>query len=163
MSRTAVVAAMSIREVLRRRGVVVLMVALPLAFYLARRELTGQSIRMLALGTGWAISTLTLFVVTAARRVDPRLRVAGAPVTALLGGRLLATTGGGLLLAVAWWVLVAVDQDVRRLWAVGPMMLVTALVAAPVGSLIAGLVTRELEGALTLLTVVAVQMLADPD
>jgi hypothetical protein len=60
-------------------------------------------------------------------------------------------------------VLVALDQEVRRLWAVGLMLLVTSLVAAPVGSLLAGLVPRELEGALALLTVVSTQMLANPD
>jgi hypothetical protein len=42
------------------------------------------------------------------------------------------------------------------------MMLVTAAVAAPFGSLIAAVLPRELEGALALLSVSAVQMLADP-
>jgi len=156
------VARLSVREVSRRRTVVVLVVALPLSFYLARHDLAGQSVRMLTLGIGWAISTLTLFVVIGARRVDPRLRLTGAPAASLVGGRLLAMSAGGVALALGFWVLVALDQDVARLWAVGPMMLVTALVAAPFGSLVAALLPRELEGALGLLTIVAVQMLADP-
>ena len=156
------VARLSVREVSRRRAVVALVVAQPLCFYLARHDLTGQSVRMLTLGIGWAISTLTLFVVIGARRVDPRLRLTGAPAVSLVGGRLLAMSAAGVALALGYWVLVAVDQDVRRLWAVGPTMLVTALVAAPFGSLVAALLPRELEGALGLLTVVAVQMLADP-
>lgn len=158
-----VVAALSAREISRRRTVLLLVVTLPLWFYLVRRDLTGQSIRFLALGIGWAISTLTLFVVNAARTVDPRLRVTGASVVSLVGGRLVAMTGGGVVLGLAYWGLIAVDQDVRRLWAVGPMMIAAALVAAPFGALLAVLLPRELEGALALLTVVAVQMLADPE
>lgn len=37
---------------MRRRGAVVLMVVLPLAFYLVRRNQVGQSVRFLALGIG---------------------------------------------------------------------------------------------------------------
>lgn len=157
------VARLSALEVSRRRTVVLLVVAQPLAFYLARHGLAGQSVRMLTLGTAWAISTLTLFVVIGARRVDPRLRLTGAPALSLVGGRLLAMSLGGVALALGYWALVAVDQDVRRLWAVGPMMIVTALVAAPFGSFVAALLPRELDGALGLLTVVAVQMLANPE
>jgi hypothetical protein len=152
VSTAAVVARLCLREVSRRRTVVVLVITLPLWFYLVRRDLVG-----------WAVSTLTLFVVNAARVTDPRLRITGASIASLVGGRLAAMTGAGAVLGVAYWALVAVDQDVRRLAAVGPVMLATALVAAPFGSLLAVLLPRELEGALALLTVVAVQMLADPE
>src|SRR5439155_6765377 len=90
-----VMAALSAREVGRRRTVVLLVVALPLWFYLVRRGQTGQSVRMLTMGIGWAVSTVTLFVVNAARSLDPRLRLTGARASALVGGRLLALTGGG--------------------------------------------------------------------
>jgi len=159
---TLVVASLSTREVGRRRAALVLVIALPFWFYLVRRDLTGQSIRMLTLGIGWAISTLTLFVVNASRGVDPRLRLTGASVVSIIGGRLLAMTGLGVVLALGYWTLVAVDQDVPHLWAAALTMLVSALVAAPLGSLIGALLPRELEGALALLSVVAVQMLADP-
>jgi hypothetical protein len=158
-----VMAALSAREIGRRRAVVVLVVALPLWFYLVRRDLTGQSTRMLSMGIGWAVSTLTLFVVNSARSMDPRLRLTGASAAALVGGRLLAMTAGGVTLALGYCALVLADQDLRRPWAVVPMMVLTALVAAPFGALIGGLLPRELEGALALFTVVAVQMLANPD
>jgi hypothetical protein len=157
-----VVARLSAREVSRRRTVVALVVLLPLWFYLIRHDLAGQSTRMLAIGIAWAISTLTLFVVIGGRRVDPRLRLTGASSSALIGGRLVAMTGGGVLLAAAYWALVVLDQDVHRPWALGPMMLLTACVAAPFGSLVGALLPRDLEGALALFTVAAIQMLADP-
>jgi hypothetical protein len=162
VTAAVVVARLSAREVSRRRTVVVLVVALPLWFYLVRHDLAGQSVRMLTIGIAWAISTLTLFVVIGARRVDPRLRLTGASAASLVGGRLLAMSLGGVALAAGYWVLVALDQELRRLWAVVPMMLCTALVAAPFGSLVAALLPREIEGTLALFSVAAVQMLADP-
>jgi hypothetical protein len=159
---TFVVANLSAREVGRRRAALLLVVALPFWFYLVRRDLAGQSTRMLTLGIGWAVSTLTLFVVNASRSVDPRLRLTGASVASIIGGRLLAMTGVGLALALGYWTLVGLDQDVLHLWAAGLMMLLTALVAAPLGSLIGAVLPRELEGALALLSICAVQMLADP-
>ncbi len=66
MTRT--VAVMALREIGRRRSLLVLMIALPLSFYLVRRELTGQSIRFLALGLGWAVATLGLFTAGATAR-----------------------------------------------------------------------------------------------
>lgn len=159
---TLVVASLSTREVGRRWAALLLVIALPFWFYLVRRDQTGQSIRMLTLGIGWAISTLTLFVVNASRGVDPRLRLTGASVVSIIGGRLLAMTGLGVALALGYWTLVAIDQDVLHPWAAALTMLVSALVAAPLGSLIGALLPRELEGALALLSVVAVQMLADP-
>ncbi len=55
-----------------------------------------------------------------------------------------------------------IDQDVRRSWGVAVMLTVTVAVAAPLGAAIAAVTARELEGALGLLTVVGMQMLADP-
>ncbi|GID26645.1 hypothetical protein [Paractinoplanes brasiliensis] len=159
---TLVVARLSALEVSRRRAALLLVITLPFWFYLVRRDLSGQSTRALTLGIGWAISTLTLFVVNASRGVDPRLRLTGASVTGIIAGRLLAMTGAGMALALGYWTMVAVDQDLPHLWAAGVMMLVSALVAAPVGSLIGAILPRELDGALALLSISSVQMLADP-
>jgi hypothetical protein len=159
---TLVVAALSAREVSRRRTALALVIMLPFWFYLVRRDQTGQSTRMLTIGIGWAVSTMTLFVVNASRSVDPRLRLNGASVIGIIGGRLLAMTGVGFAIALGYWTLVTFDQRMPHVWAAGLMMLVTALVAAPFGSLIGALLPRELEGALALLSVCAVQMLADP-
>ena len=157
-----VVAALSAREVSRRRTALLLVIALPFWFYLVRRDLAGQSTRMLALGIGWAISTLTLFVVNAARGVDPRLRLTGASVASIIGGRLLAMTAVGLAIALGYGTLLGLDQDLPHMWAAALTLLITVLVAAPLGSLVGALLPRELEGALALLSICAVQMLADP-
>ncbi|MGL5865644.1 MAG: hypothetical protein ACRCYX_07190 [Dermatophilaceae bacterium] len=159
---TWAVARATLREVSRRRGVLLLLLAMPLSFYVIRSDLQGQSIRMLALGLGWAIATLALFTSSAARSVDVRLRVAGLSAGALVTGRMLAMTGSGFALATGYAVLIGLDQDVRRYWAVCLLLATTVLVAAPLGAVVATVVPRDLEGALLLLTVLATQMLADP-
>lgn len=159
---TLVIAALSAREVSRRRTALLLVATLPLWFYLVRRDLPGQSTRLLTLGIGWAVATLTLFVVIAARGVDPRLRLSGASVAEVIGGRLLAMTGAGIGLALGYWVVVLLDQDLRHPLVAGLMMVLTGILAAPLGSLVAALLPRELEGALALLSICSVQVLADP-
>ncbi|MGL4742920.1 MAG: hypothetical protein ACRCXL_00830 [Dermatophilaceae bacterium] len=156
------VARATLREVSRRRGVLLLLLAMPLAFYIVRRDLQGQSVRMLALGLGWAIATLALFTASAARSVDLRLRVAGLSAGTVVTGRMLAMTGCGFALAAGYAVLIGIDQDVRRYWAVCLLLATTVLIAAPLGAVVAMIVPRDLEGALLLLTVLATQMLADP-
>ena len=162
MNATLVVARMCLREVARRRGVLLLLVALPLSFYLVRRDQQGQSIRMLALGLGWAVSTLALFSSSAARSVDHRLRLTGYRTRQLLLGRMLAIIACGLGLAADYGTLIALDQNVGRLWATELILITTVVIAAPLGALVSAFVPGELEGALALLTVLAVQMLADP-
>ena len=78
MNRLVTVAEMTLRELLRRRGVLLLLLLMPLTFYLIRRDAyLGQSVRSLLLGVGWAVSTAALFATTAARELEPRLRLAG--------------------------------------------------------------------------------------
>jgi hypothetical protein len=89
-----------------------------------------------------------LFSSSAARSVDLRLRVTGYRTGQLLIGRLLAITGCGLVLAAAYGTLIAVDQDVSRLWAVELLLVTTVAVAAPLGAVLAFFVPGELEGAL---------------
>jgi hypothetical protein len=151
------IARMSLREVARRRGVVILMIMLPLSFYLVRRDLPGQSIRFLALGIAWAVSTLSLFGACTAR-----LRLSGLTARHLVVGRLMAMLTCGMVLAIGYFAIVVIDQHVQRMWAVGLLLATTVLVAAPIGFLIAAVLSRELEGALALLVVVSTQMLADP-
>ncbi|WP_416901518.1 hypothetical protein [Micromonospora echinospora] len=158
------VAEMALREMLRRRGVLVLLLALPLAFYLVRRgDHVGQSIRFLLLGIAWAVSTAALFASGTSRPIEPRLRLSGYRSHHLYLGRLAAMWTLGLSIAVPFFALVAVDHgDQVRIGAIALAMLLTVAVAAPFGLLIGAAVPRDLEGTLLLLVVVGVQMMIDP-
>ncbi|MEU4778072.1 hypothetical protein [Micromonospora sp. NPDC023633] len=163
MNRLVTVAEMTLRELLRRRGVLMLLLLMPLAFWLIRRDShVGQSVRSLLLGISWAVSTAALFATGAARELEPRLRLAGYRPHDLYLGRMLGLWAAGLVLSVPFFVLTVVDAPELRHGGVAVAMLCCVGVAAPFGMLIGALLPRELEGTLLLLTVMAVQMLIDP-
>jgi hypothetical protein len=165
MTKLLVVADMTLREMLRRRGVLALLLALPLAFYAIRRSgYSGESIRALFLGLCWAVSAAGLFSAAAGRSVEPRLRLSGYRSHHLYLGRLAALLVLGAGIALPLLALVALDpaQNAVRFAPVALAMLLCVTVAAPFGLLIAALVPRELEGTLVLLVVVGIQMVMDP-
>ncbi len=163
MNRLVTVAEMTLRELLRRRGVLLLLLLMPLTFYLIRRDAyLGQSVRSLLLGVGWAVSTAALFATTAARELEPRLRLAGYRPHHLYLGRMLGLWTVGLVISVPFFLLPMVDGADLRYGGLAAALLCSVAVAAPFGMLIGALLPRELEGTLLLLTVVTVQMLIDP-
>jgi hypothetical protein len=157
-----IVAEMTLRGLLRRRGTLALLAALPLLFYVARHSLAGQSVRFLAIGLAWAISTLALFAALAARATEPRLRVGGWSLRALLAGRVAGLLAVALILAVAYFALVAADGQVDRVLAVGAMLLVTGAIAVAAGTALGAVAPREQDGALLLFIVAGLQFIADP-
>ena len=161
---TALVALITLRELTRRRGALALATLLPLTFYLVRLETHWTAIRLLSIGLGWATATLALFTQVSSRSVDRRLAVSGAPPATLLLGRYLAVLGLGWILGLLYsgLVLATIGNELTHPSAVPVMLLLTATVATPLGSLAAALVPRDLEGALLLLSVMAVQVLVDP-
>jgi hypothetical protein len=155
---------MALREISRRRGVLILLALLPLAFYYSRRgEAYWQSVRFVSLGIGWTLSTAALFAGNAARSLEPRLRIAGYATHQLYLGRLAALWTVGLALAAPYFLLIRLDLDTVRYDGIALILLLTVAVAPPLGLAVAALLPRELEGMLVLLTVVAMQMMLNPD
>ncbi|ADB49319.1 hypothetical protein [Conexibacter woesei] len=153
---------MTLRGIVRRRLSLVLLLALPLAFYLARHSQPWQAVRFLGIGLAWATSTVALFAAIAARSAEPRLRVGGWSWRDLVAGRVGALLALGIVLAAPYFVLIAVDRPVGRIAATGLMLLVTAVTGVAVGSALGAFVARELEGALLLFIVAGMQFVADP-
>jgi len=162
--RVTTVAEMTLRDLLRRRGVLALMLALPLALYLIRRgDFPGQSIRLVCLGLSWAVSTAALFIAAAARGMDPRLRLSGYRSHQLVIGRLSALWLLGLVLLTPFLALVAVDHPAMRLGGIALAMGFCVTVGAPFGLLLGAVLPRELEGTLLLLIAATLQMMVNPD
>ena len=161
---TGLVALITLRELARRRGALALATLLPLTFYLVRLETHWTAIRLLSIGLGWATATLALFTQVSSRSVDRRLTVSGAPPAVLLLGRYLAVLGLGWTIGLLYscLVLTTIGDELAHPGGVPVMLLLTATVATPLGSLAAALVPRDLEGALLLLSIMAVQVLVDP-
>ena len=109
------------------------------------------------------MATLALFSHVGTRRLDQRLAVTGATPTALFLGRQLALMAIGVVVAGAYFALVAVTQDhLPRLHGVALLLTTTVLIGVPLGALVSFVITRELEGALALLSIMALQLLMDP-
>jgi hypothetical protein len=161
--QTIAIARATLHELSRRHTALVMLVVLPLAFYLARRDIPFSAVVVLALGLGWAVSTLALFSTVNALELDGRLRIAGFTTPAILIGRLLAVMLIGVALALGYLTLVIADQDVTRLGGVALMMLCAIVVGAPLGMAIGLLLRRELEGALALLIFLATQFMTNPE
>ena len=163
MKQTFAVAEMALREMLRRRTVIVIIMLLPLGFYLSRRnEHLGQSIRFVFLGVSWALSAAALFAGSAARAIEPRLRLSGYRSRHLYLGRLGALWTVGLVLSTPYFLLIRLDQHDVRYDAIALIMLCIVAVAAPFGLALSAVLPRELEGTLVLLLVVGLQMMLDP-
>lgn len=157
-------ASISLQEMSRRRVALLFVFLLPLVFYLVRIDVHWQAIRFLSIGVGWAVATLALFSHVAARRLDQRLSVIGASPTALFFGRQLALAAIGVAVAAVYFSLVALTQDdLPHLPGVALLLVTTVLIGAPLGALVSFIITRELEGALALLSIMALQLLVDPD
>ena len=142
------IAEMTTRGLTRRRVAAALMLALPLAFYLVRDDLPGQSVRFLAIGLAWAASTLALFAALGAREGDQRLVVAGWSRRDLLGGRVAALLGVALAMVAIYWAIVAFDQQVDDLAGIALMLGVTACTGVALGKGARRVRTRGRAGAL---------------
>lgn len=163
MSSSSRTAEMTLRDLLGRRWVLVLLVLVPLVFYAARRGDAGwQSIRFACMGLAWALSTVALFSSLSARSLEPRLRIAGATISSLLAGRVLALTAVAIVIGGGYALLVTLDQEVEHSWAITAALLVSAMLSVPLGILIARVIPREFEGMLLLITVVGLQTIVDP-
>ncbi|ANN15044.1 hypothetical protein SD37_04785 [Amycolatopsis orientalis] len=163
MKKVLTIAEMALRELLRRRAVLLILLLLPLVFYLSRSgDHLGQSIRFVCLGLGWALSTAALFAGSASRAMEPRLRLSGYRSHHLYLGRLSALWTVGTLLSAPYFVLILVDQHDVRYGPVALIMVLTVAVSAPFGLALSAVLPRELEGTLVLLAVVGLQMMADP-
>jgi hypothetical protein len=153
---------MTLRALVRRRLTIAILVALPLALYLASHDRVGRSVRALVFGISWAVSTVAYFATTAARELEPRLRLAGRPAPLLAAARIAALVLGALALVAGFLAIVAADQPLRDPAAVALDFAVTATVAVAFGTAVGRVFSRELEGTLVLFFFAGLQAVADP-
>ncbi|MEU4526630.1 hypothetical protein AB0F49_00205 [Micromonospora ureilytica] len=153
---------MVLRDLARRRTVLGLLFVLPLAFYAARHDQTGQAVRFAGLGLAWGASTAGLFSANATKSIEPRLRLVGYTSFQLFVGRLVALLLVSWSIAAAYFVIIYIDLDVARPGVVAALLFLTVLVAVPLGMLIGAVVPRDLEGTLLLIALVGIQMVMDP-
>ena len=157
------VAEMQGRELLRRRVALALLVSLPVAFFLTSAGGDDEGFALVAGGIGmaWSMAGAALFSVLASRRTDPRLVLAGYRPAELLLGRLL------LLFVLALAILVGFAALMAGLTGEEPGLIVAGLalagvVAVPLGLAVAAVLPWELEGTMTIIGVVGINMSVAP-
>lgn len=151
------------RDMLRRHMALVLLLLLPLTFYL-----TSAGNGTTALPTGgtsiaFAVAGATVFSALSSAEVDQRLVMGGYRPIELLLGRLLFLGPLGLLLAAAFSALMAAIADPDRPWLLGIAVALVAVQSVPFGLAVAALVPRELEATLILIGVVGIQLAVHTD
>ncbi len=157
LTRVLIVAEMQGRDLQRRRLALLILVALPLTFYLANAA-DPYSPVLAGVGMSWAVAGAALFAVLAARSVDPRLVQAGFRPGELLLGRLLLLAGVGIILAGLCAAIVTVISTPDRPAILLPGVVLAALIGVPLGLAVAALLPRELEGMLTIIGVVGIEL-----
>ncbi len=157
LARVLIVAEMQGRDLLRRRLALLILVALPLTFYLANAADPYAPV-LAGVGMSWAVAGAALFAVLAARAVDPRLVQAGLRPAELLLGRLLLLAGLGLVLAALCAAVVFLISAPPRPVVLLPGVALAALIGVPLGLAVAAVLPRELEGMLTIIGVVGIEL-----
>jgi hypothetical protein len=160
--RVLIMAEMHGRDLLRRHVALLLLVALPLAFYLSSGRTTRQAVTAGGVGLAFAIAGATLFSTLSSAEVDQRLVLGGYRPVELLLGRLLFLGPLGLVIAAGFWLLMTGFADLAKPWLVLLGLAVVALQSVPLGLAVGAAVGRELEGTLVVIGVVGIQMAADP-
>jgi hypothetical protein len=161
--RVLIMAEMHGRDLLRRHLALLLLVALPLAFYLSSGRGGRYAVTAGGVGMAFAIAGATLFSTLSSAEVDQRLVLCGYRPIELLLGRLLFLGPLGLVIATGFWLLMTAKDHPAQPWLVLLGVAVVALQSVPLGLAVGAGVARELEGTLVVIGVVGIQMAADPD
>jgi hypothetical protein len=157
LRRVLLMAEMHGRDLTRRYVALMLLIAMPLAFYLSslgdvRAPATG------GVGMAFAISSASLFSVLSSQEVDQRLVLGGYRPVELLLGRLGFLGPLGLGIAAFFGILMTVLSDPARPWVLALGLAVTALQAVPFGLAVGAAVPRELEGTLAVIGVIGTEL-----
>jgi hypothetical protein len=159
--RVRAVVAMHGADLLRRRAVLVLLLALPLMLY-AAMERDDFAVVMVGTLMTLSIGGPALFVMLGGRDIDPRLGLAGFRPLEIVAGRYVLLAGLGSLTALAFSALVIlVSQPPKPLYTVLGLLLM-AVVAAALGLALGAVMQGDLEAMLTLIAVVGVQLVTSP-
>ena len=154
---------MQARELSRRRLAVGMLAALPLVLYLSIPPGEGWELTPGAVGLSWSVGGVALFAALGWREVDPRLSLAGYGAAAQLLGRLVPLACLGLGLGGAMLPLMLARSQPADGGALALAVLLTVLVAGPLGLTIGALFVGELEGMLALIAVGGIAMSLPPD
>ena len=150
------------QELYRRKLTILLLLGLPLAFYLLAGN-DGLAISFATVGFGWSIAIMSLFSTQSLRAITPRLALLGFRPVEIVAGRILSIACYGAVIGTLLFLILQADDVVRS-----PSHLALSLCFAVVGSCMAGLAVgatsdRETETMLFLIGLVSLTLVAPSD
>ncbi len=161
-SRILAIARLHGYDIVRRRLVLVLLIALPVLLYAA---VPHDNFAVVMVGTLMTLSIggPAVFVMLGGREIDPRLGLAGFRPLDLLLGRFALLAALGSLTAVLFGALVTVVSGPPRIGYLFAGLVLMAMIAVTAGMAFGSAMPGDLEALLTLMTIVGVQLVAPTD
>lgn len=176
MNAIAVSGADFLREHLRARLTLVLLVAIPALFVVASASVLGEFATALggsvsgdsasALGAGWAAAFLAgalgFFQVSSSREADRRLALAGMGATRVAVARICASIVLGVLVSAAAFLTLLLSAGVAHPAHAFATILIFALIYIGIGTLVGSFVSGALEGSLTVAFIFLIDAFSGP-
>lgn len=176
MSAVAAIGGEFLREHLRARMTLAMLVVLPALFVLVSASVLGEFAKALggsvrgdsasALGAGWAAAFLAgalgFFQVSSSRGADRRLALAGIGAARVAVARIAASIALGLLISLVAFGTLLLTTGVAHPPHAFAAILVFALVYIGIGTLVGSLISDPLEGSLTVAFVFLIDTFSGP-
>jgi hypothetical protein len=163
MSTRRVLAACRVdaRQLWRRRRALVLLTALPLAFYAASSGHNPHAVVIGGIALAFSLAGAPIFASIASRAVDQRLVLTGYRPTELLLARLLVLEAYGAAVALGFSAVMVAKSDPSRPGLLVAGVVMVGVVAVPFGLMLGGLLPSELEAVLVMIGAVGIQLTLD--
>jgi len=177
VSAFAAVGGSFVREHLRTRLTLALLVAIPVFFVLIFASVLGEFAKALggtmsgngatsAISAGWAAAflcgALAFFQVSSSRGADRRLAAAGLGAARVASARIAAAVALGIVVSAVAFVTLWARSGIAHPWHAAAAILAFALIYVGVGALVGALIAAPLEGSLLVVLVFAVDAFSGP-
>jgi ABC-2 type transport system permease protein len=176
VSAIAVSGADFLREHLRARLTLVMLIAIPALFVVASASVLGEFASALggsvggdsasALGAGWAAAFLAgalgFFQVASSREADRRLALAGMGAARVAVARISASIALGLLISTVAFLTLQLSAGVAHPAHAFAAILIFALIYVGIGTLVGSFISGALEGSLTVAFIFLIDAFSGP-
>jgi len=165
-----------LREHLRARLTLVLLIVIPALFVLASASVLGEFASALggsvagdsasALGAGWAAAFLAgalgFFQISSSREADRRLALAGMGASRVAVGRIFASVVLGVLISVVAFLALLLSAGIAHPAHTFVAILIFSLTYIGIGTLVGSFVSGALEGSLTVAFIFLIDAFSGP-
>ena len=159
--RVRAAALADVRQLMRRWRALVLLTALPLAFYAASSGHNPHAAVIGGIALAFSLTGAPIFASIASRAADQRLVLNGYRPFELVLARLLVLEAYGVIIALAFSAVMIAHSDPAHPALLVAGVVMVGLVAVPFGLVLGGVLPNELEAVLVMIGAVGIQLTLD--